>query len=114
MRALPGEPAQHVRLPLEIGGPESFLGMLRRDVEQDRVRFPEDEPVILERRHLLVGIEREISWRQLVAAPEVDRHHLAIECQVVLERDDADHAPRDRKEVKLHRATYAMRFAYST
>src|SRR5204863_9106117 len=102
VRALPGEPAQHIGLAAQIRRPEPALGTLRRHVEQNSVRLPEHEFVILEGRHLPVGIESEILRSELIAATEIDRNELAIESKMVPKRDDGERARGWRKQVEFH------------
>jgi hypothetical protein len=97
----PGEPAQNMRLTLQIGRPEPPVGALGRHVKQNCVGLPEHETVVLKRRHFLVGIESEVLRSQLVAPSEVNGL-LAVEGEVALQGHDAEHAWRWRKELEFH------------
>src|SRR6201999_4452715 len=71
-------------------------------VEQDRVRLPEDEAVVVERRHLSIGIDRDVLGGVVITMTEIDRHELAVDREVVLEGDDAERTRGRREEIEAH------------
>src|ERR1700692_1372680 len=81
--------------------PMSF-GTSGRHIKQNCVRFPEHEPLVLERRHFAVWVQSEVLGRQLVTAPEVNALYLTIEREMTLQCQDTERTRRWQKDIEFH------------
>src|ERR1700739_4399129 len=73
MCALPREPTQNICLIFQRGGPQPAAGMLRCHIEQDGIRFPKDETIVLQGRHFLIGVEAHVLRSTLIARSKINR-----------------------------------------
>ena len=96
---LPRMPAQHVRLIPGVGGPQSALGLLRREIVQDRVRLPQHEAVVLQHGHPLVGVEPGELRPVLLALEQVDETQVAVEAEMIGQGDHLGGSWRRGKHV---------------
>ena len=71
-RELPVHPAAGPRARARIGGLEFAGAVFRREVAHDRVRFPQQEAVLFERRHQAVGVHGEIGGLLVLAEGAAD------------------------------------------
>src|SRR5204863_2096951 len=59
-RGAPVHPAIGLRPHLEIVRPQASCRVLGGEITHDRIRLPEHEAIILDRRHQCVGVETEV------------------------------------------------------
>src|SRR4051812_45218729 len=78
----PEAPLQRLRLALERPRPETLV-MLLGEVAVDRHRFPQLHAVVVDRRNLAIGIDREIVRGLGAAVGEMDRHVLVVEAELL-------------------------------
>src|SRR5215471_5462807 len=71
-RELPVHPAAGARARVRIGGLELAGAVFGREVAHDRVRFPQQEAVLFERRHQAVGVHGEIGGLLVLAEGAAD------------------------------------------
>jgi hypothetical protein len=71
-RELPVHPTAGPRTRARIGGLELAGAVFRREVAHDRVRFPQQEAVLFERRHQAVGVHGEIGGFLVLAEGAAD------------------------------------------
>src|SRR5262249_42015938 len=123
-RELPVHPTAGPRTRARISGLELAGAVFRREVAHDRVRFPQQEAVLFERRHQAVGIhgevggllvlaERTADVDALVRPPELaDRPHHLLHVDRGVAPPDLDHGSALRSLVMaawLSRAFIASR-----
>jgi hypothetical protein len=101
---LPHQPLQAGDLALGI--PRQQLPGLAREVDQDRARFEHRYWVtagtvgIDDRRHLVVGIDREIVGPELIAGEDIDR--MQVKGQLRLREHNGDLSPvRSRSVIEF-------------
>src|SRR6185437_16730634 len=77
-------------LGLGVGATKTALGVLGREIFEDRRRFPEDEAVLFESWHPAVGVLGEKLVGARLADARIDRH--LVQRNAELGREQADFA----------------------